>query len=460
MSTNYIHEISPNNGEDVFKIKDAEAAPISLLDDTVGWDCRNILPLTLDILKANNTNGTWSGNAYSINSTVYTITTNSDGYVTEIDVDGTPSASHNFSLLQKTQLSFLLADIGESFTLSGCPSGGSDSTYRMSAISLDGVDGSQNAEYGSGKTFTIGDFSSFIGDAYIVIRAYSGATISHKKFHPMLVKSEYADLPFAPYHKPVSEWGYTRDEANVLGAKNSFYVGENVSSLTPTITDNGKTINVAVATAGTYKMAKFKVPVVKNTDYIFVSNADYTSGAGYVAIASSSDVEIVNSGSSFRTDTDISLSFNSGNNEFIYIKLCCTTGTSEIGDITYNNSMLLLATDTDDTYQPFAMPNQQLTEKVSIMLPIDFSGATELAANTNLNNLGVGIAKCSNSNSSTIVNKPNGVGGAFDIITMNTWDANYKRQIYILRDSYGILTRICNSGSWGDWYSMSMTVIS
>lgn len=188
-------------------IYDALAPKVSetLLNDTVGWVGKNMLPIKIDDVKANNTGGTWSGNTYTQNNTTFECSVDANGYVTSVKVNGTPSSSFDFSLMQKTQLSYLLDDVGESVTISGAPSGASDSTYRLGGISLNGTDGAQIPSYEEGATFTIGDYSSFINDAYVVIRVYSGASITDKVFKPMLRDASITDDTYYPPHKSVEE---------------------------------------------------------------------------------------------------------------------------------------------------------------------------------------------------------------------------------------------------------------
>ena len=166
---------------------------------------------------------------------------------------------------------------------------------------------------------------------------------------------------YEPYHASVDESKYNRSEANVLGAKNLFYLDDIIEGASLcTISNNGQSINVKSDSAGTYKMGTFKVSVKKNTDYKLTINIDYVSGKSRIVVADVNNTTIVTT-SDITTDQSISLSFNSGNNEYVRIKLLCTTSISETGNINYNNAMLCLASDTDSTYQPYAQTNRELT---------------------------------------------------------------------------------------------------
>lgn len=87
--------------------------------------------------------------------------------------------------------------LGKKLILSGCPSGGSSSTYRLQLWNYDGK--KINApDTGSGVTFT---FTNEDGNFNIVIIVYSGATVSNLVFKPMLRLAEVEDSTYEPYNK-------------------------------------------------------------------------------------------------------------------------------------------------------------------------------------------------------------------------------------------------------------------
>ena len=152
----------------------SQNASLQILEDTVGWTGKNKLIISLDKLKALNTNGSWSGNVYSRNGADFTCVVDSDGYIESITVNTQTSASADitFTLVPYAQYT------GE-YTLTGCPSGGSSSTYRLRARAS--VSGDFN-DYGSGVTFTPNSSNNYLFE--ILIK--SGATVSNKTFYPML----------------------------------------------------------------------------------------------------------------------------------------------------------------------------------------------------------------------------------------------------------------------------------
>ena len=356
-------------------------ANTQLIADTVGWSGKNKLPITLAQLKANNTTGTWSGNVYTYGGATYTVETDGN-YVTGITVNSSGvTTSHNFSIIQKAQLEYLLNDIGKTFTLSGCPSGGSDSTYRLTELSLTGVDTATLSDYGNGVNFTVGDFSSFENDAYIVIRVFSGATISNKVFKPMLRDANILDSTYEPYRNTTA---FPRDEQAVLGAKNLFDGTKGVADnggLSVTVNNDGS-VTVPSGTPSSYVVfpnssTYEKVYKVEpNTKYIFSIgykasnvylsvNYKATSGDSWHAIFEVNNVDEYE----FTTPSTIYT---------LWIRFTISQNVAFGGATFY--PMLRLATDPDSTYAPYAMTNEELTKK-------KYPRGKELSSSDNLNNI-------------------------------------------------------------------------
>ena len=88
---------------------------------------------------------------------------------------------------------------GEKYILSGCPQGGSASTYRLNCTGV-------GYETGEGKEFTYGGVAL---DVYL--RVYSGQTISSPlHFAPMIRRAEITDdsyVPYAPTNRELYETG-------------------------------------------------------------------------------------------------------------------------------------------------------------------------------------------------------------------------------------------------------------
>lgn len=361
MSTNYIYEVSPNNGEDVFKIKDAEAAPISLLKDTVGWVGKNKLPLTLDLLKTLNTNGTWSGNVYSYQGIAYTVSIDSYGYITEIDVHGTATAESALKLFVGTCAEMYRYN-GQ--ILSGVV-GAAASTYRQLIYLAE----SPYTYYASQRddevvVNNIPNTSSPIQYRFVVD---SGISVSHAKFKPMIRDASITDSTYEPYHPSVEDSKFDRAEQRVLGAKN-WYSSNNGRI----VTENGATYElsstgVRVYTTANKSYGNIQIPQIlnKNTAFIVTGALDWVSGVARMQVRGSNDGSTwtaIAESSDWTSDRNVELSFNSGNYNYYHLRVWCTRDTAEIGDITLSNLMIRLASDPDDTYAPPAMTNLELTD--------------------------------------------------------------------------------------------------
>lgn len=153
----------------------------------VGGAYKNKLPMTVSGIKAANTGGTWSGNAYTYRGVTWTIQTDNADNVTGIKANGTATGLCSFKIAEFTGLS----DIA----LNGCPSGGSGTNYNQQLYDeTSAVWGS--SDYGSGVTVNNLD-TTHTYSVWAVVR--SDITVSNLLFLPMIRLSTESDASFAPY---------------------------------------------------------------------------------------------------------------------------------------------------------------------------------------------------------------------------------------------------------------------
>lgn len=142
-----------------------------LLKDTIGYTYKNLLKNT------------------ATSQTIYGVTliVNDDGSVTG---NGTATDNIDFELCQ-------LADYGttESYILSGCPNGGSVSTYALMARKSDNTN--MAVDVGSGVEFVPTEA------LFVIIRIASGTTMNNVTFYPMLRRAEITDATYEPYYNTV-----------------------------------------------------------------------------------------------------------------------------------------------------------------------------------------------------------------------------------------------------------------
>ena len=145
---------------------------------------KNLLPMVLANIKSENTDGTWNGNVYSQSGLTFEVKTDSTNNVIGILVKGTATTTVYFSC------DSLFTLPNGSYIKSGCPSGGSGSTYFI------GGSNSGNNDTGSGATFT----SSGANTRFVIVinNGYAIAT-NGLLFQPMCRLASISDSSFAPY---------------------------------------------------------------------------------------------------------------------------------------------------------------------------------------------------------------------------------------------------------------------
>lgn len=154
------------------------------------------------------------------------------------------------------------------------------------------------------------------------------------------------------------------DMNNVLGAKNwlslaNVVAGANIT----TITNNGANINVKQTTADAWARFAVKIDVNPNTNYILSTNIDYVSGCARIAICNASESANIYESGNMREDTNFSHVFNTLDNKQVVIRFFCTTTPAETGESNFNNAMIRLVSDPDNTYVPYAPTNAKLNEE-------------------------------------------------------------------------------------------------
>lgn len=160
----------------------------------VGGAGKNTLPFDLAAIKAANTNGTWVGNTFTHNYGA-TVVVNDDG---TYDVSTSGAVTDTFS--------FVLGDFSANgLILSGCPSGGSDSTYKLQAFKS----GSQYNDYGNGVTIPDATTRNY----RIVV--YAGAGAINKTFKPMLRDASITDPTYEPYTNICPIYGHSSADISV-----------------------------------------------------------------------------------------------------------------------------------------------------------------------------------------------------------------------------------------------------
>jgi hypothetical protein len=171
---------------------------------------KNVLPYTLTSIKQNNSSGTWVDNAVTINGVTFTITA-SGNKVTKISATRV-SASESNAILELVDYAAKTDEI-----LSGCPSGGSNTAYKVYCR------GGYTNDFGEGATIAAGDVG--VSRRYS-IAVFSTSSPTNLEFYPMIRPATITDSTFAPYIPSVDarldavESGLTNQGGNITPATN------------------------------------------------------------------------------------------------------------------------------------------------------------------------------------------------------------------------------------------------
>lgn len=174
-----------NSGADSAKIEqiatntDDIAINRAELVELVDSGNKNLLEITAEDKSA-------SGVTFTVDKTAGTVTVNSDG---------TNTASVFFYLRDRADSALKSELMNKTVVLSGCPEGGSDTTYRLRCWHYDGTNIA--SDYGEGVEFTF----TAEDDYDVTIQVYPGAVMDNVVFKPMICTKAAWDISkeFMPY---------------------------------------------------------------------------------------------------------------------------------------------------------------------------------------------------------------------------------------------------------------------
>ena len=264
-----------------------------------------------------------------------TFTDNGDGTIT---ANGTATANANFTCIKRDTDAGIKLKVGETYTLSGCPSGGGENRYILLIDeTLNGSVHNLGYEYGDGVTFTLATASENYYN--IIIRIFSGVTVNNLVFKPMLRLSSIADDTYVPYAKTNRE--LTEDVNNTYQAVK---LGESITVTADGVKTLGTLMNEMNAAFASYanqnlasnkscRIMNLNIPNFSNSLTCREMSTLYTSSNGlnsktFYSVAHASNTiksffvlmknsgslikegDIKESGSSYITQTDYVLSNN------------------------------------------------------------------------------------------------------------------------------------------------------
>ena len=157
---------------------------------------KNLLPLTLSILKANTSGGTWTNNVYVKDGVTFTVSVDSSDFVTKINIDGTTSSNISNLIFNHNSRSKLFLEKGQYIISKGNTNASvqvywnlyNNSTFIRQIASLTSTES---------KAVTI-DYSDY--NAYeIGIHIPANTTITNTDVYPMIRLATDTDSTYQPY---------------------------------------------------------------------------------------------------------------------------------------------------------------------------------------------------------------------------------------------------------------------
>ena len=292
-----------------------------------------------------------------------TFTVNADKSVT---VNGTATGGYAQLQIRNRNNNPYNLPIG-SYIGNGCPTNGSASTYQMRYIET--IDGQavEHRDYGEGVKFDVTKVNNMGATIYIS----NGATVNNLVFKPMIRKADIEDSTYRPYNEQAIQ--NQLNAQGVLGAKNLLPQVEHANT---TMTINGVTItnqedgSVLLNGTSTAAVAYHFIRLSSDANRKFIKQV-----AGKKVIISGTNVSNTDAKVQFWSATTNVIADTTGKGTTFTIPSdLATTGDYNFAiyipsGVTLNNiivyPMLRLASDPDDTYQPYAMTNRELTDAAS-----------------------------------------------------------------------------------------------
>lgn len=321
----------------------------------------NRLPFDLNKGKALNTTGTWSNNTYALNGV--SLTVNSDGTISVITESGGSTASTQFILFESVAN-------WHNMMLSGAPSTASATTYDLAAYDTQ-TTGENSCRPNDVVLTNITDGHTI----RVFIRVRSGQVITEPiTFKPMIADADYTGgyVPYAKTNRELTSenealtnnlddevetraklgahnFAKCEGTTQIIGSEVQFTVNDDDTVTANTVATTTATRDFVYMNrkieGGTYKISGSPSGSALSSYSIWIGVRDSTD-------ASWTDSQFVYEGE----EKELTIPNDSAR---VQILLEVKSGQTLSNKIF--KPLLRLATDTDPTYQPYAMTNRELT---------------------------------------------------------------------------------------------------
>ena len=197
---NAIREQFKNTSEIIKTHKEINDKAIGVTDAcdgiiTIKDTVKNLFHLGLEVTKSKNTSGSWADNVFTLNGLTFTV----DEANNIVTVNGTATANTNFEPVDKNG-GFTIAN---PTAYSGCPSGGSNTTYSLKAyVTRDNGNIYLGEDTGNGYV-CYGNLTKFIR---FLISIKQGVVCNNLKFK-LMVNDGYLIEPYVPNNYNINVYG-------------------------------------------------------------------------------------------------------------------------------------------------------------------------------------------------------------------------------------------------------------
>ena len=268
-----------------------------------------------------------------------TFTVNDDNTVL---VNGTASGGNAAFALINDEQEQKFVDVDAEFVLSGCPSGGSTTGYRLQWYLYE--TGKSAIDTGNGSAA----FKPVTTDGNLSIVVNNGTSCNNLVFKPMIRLATETDATFAPYSNicPISGWTGAEIEGR---GKNWFDVSKVTFS---TANGSGNTDRYTINQTANFGTAAFTLKVKPNTNYHLRAGV---SAARSIYRVDKNAWNVV-------TGTELDATFQTGSTGSLVLSLRPPSESGVTNSATYTNIMLEEGT-VATSYEPYA------SKEISVTFP-------------------------------------------------------------------------------------------
>ena len=299
---------------------------------------KNLFPMILSEIKANNTFGTWNGNTYTYNGCSFTIQTDNDGNVTGVALSGTSTGTINFFFAQNVAIKS-----GQYIMSKGSGAMADDGNTNLYIYDFTGLSVIAKIQLnisGSTSSTSTANVASDLDNTSFYINVNKVGAVLSGTIKPQFESGSTA-TDFAPYSNICPISGFTganvqRDGKNLLKNTGTTYTHKGV---TFTVNADG-----SITMTGTNDNTSYSYLAISTT-----FNAE--NGVGYIMSGGVSSNIYMRDTNAAKSDEGSGASFTGDGTEH-RIEIRVVKGYAITGSVTVY-PMIRLSSVSDATFEPF-----------------------------------------------------------------------------------------------------------